>query len=104
MTSCSGTLAYRNDHNLSLQTLVIESPSSLLKIAEFDTWIQHRISFDLTTPAYRIQQGIGMFRKRKKTDDDSNIDIRYTKKILVVLDTYNLNKIAICSNKIVRID
>ena len=39
LTSFSGTLKCQNKYDLSLQTFVEDSLSSILKIAEFDIWI-----------------------------------------------------------------
>ena len=60
LTSCTGTLACRNNDDLSSQTLVKDSPSSMLKIAYFDTWIRRHMSFDSMPPEHRIQQSINL--------------------------------------------
>ena len=50
LDSCSGTSAIRLEHGISTQTLVTESPSSLLKIATFDCWLRKHTHFNSEPP------------------------------------------------------
>ena len=60
LDSCSGTSAIRLEHGISTQTLVTESPSSLLKIATFDDWLRKHAHFDSEPPSNRIQSTLDL--------------------------------------------
>ncbi len=55
MDSCIGTQYYHQQHNLFTQTLVCDTPSSMLKVANFDIWIQKIGHYDSRPPGYRIE-------------------------------------------------
>ena len=75
LDDCVATRAYCTQHNLSTDTLVHESPSSLLKIARFDAWVRRSLPFNTQPPGYRIQSTLNCLeRKRNRNRDDEPMD------------------------------
>ena len=73
-TDCAGTCAYRQEHDISLNTLVQEAPSSQLKLANFDAWIRKTVPYDSQPPGYRIQCTLNQLardRKRRRSDESN---------------------------------
>ena len=106
LDNCIGTLQYRNQHNLSINTLVTDSPTSILKISEFDEWLRNRLVFDSKPHEYRIQQGIGLIKKRKFMDETETELFQMSKRsnFLVVPDGSNAEECVVTSSKVIRIE
>jgi ribonuclease HI len=88
LDDCAGTRTYCSQHDLSTQTLVKESPSSLLKVAKFDDWIRKTVHYDSKPPGNRIRQSLGSMNtqpppKRRK---DKKQNIRSKRNCLVIPD------------------
>ena len=70
------------------QTLVKESPSSLLKVAKFDDWIRKTVHYDSKPPENRIRQSLVSMNtqpppKRRK---DEKQNVRSKRNCLVIPD------------------
>ena len=83
-----------------------DSPSSILKISKFDTWLCDCLPFNSRPYNYRIQQGIGLIKKRKCIDkvgtEEPKISIRSN--FLLVPDRSNSDTNVVVSSKVVRIE
>ena len=92
LDSCSGTRAFCEEHRLSTATLVDESPSSLLKIAQFDGWIRSNLHFNSQPPANRIQPTLTHLEdRRKRSHDDDAHDSRPTKRNRLIIQDQSLS-------------
>ncbi len=69
MDSCIGTQYYRQQHNLSTQTLVCDTPSSMLKVANFDIWIRRIGHYDSRPPGYRVEATLNRIENERKRKD-----------------------------------
>jgi hypothetical protein len=88
LDDCVGTRAYCFEHDLSTQTLVNETPSSLLKVARFDNWIRKTLHYDTQPPNNRIRKTLDSMTaqpppKRRK-DEEHNV--RCKRNCLVIPD------------------
>jgi hypothetical protein len=50
LSLCPGTLSYRCNHGLSLNSLRTDSPHDIVSIAKFDAWISKTLPFDSYPP------------------------------------------------------
>jgi hypothetical protein len=66
LTTCAGTAIYRQDHDISIHTLISSQPSSLEKIALFDCWIRRAGHFDQEPSDYQIHATFDQMQKDKK--------------------------------------
>ena len=106
LDSCSGTLQYRRQNDISVDTLVYETPSSLLKISRFDTWLRDHLPFDSTPHDYRVRQGIDLVRKRKRADETESDgpEISLRSNFLLVPSKSNCVTSVVASSKVLRIE
>ena len=51
---CAGIQSYHMNHDPSFDTLVLEKPRDIIRIAYFNTWLRDVFSFSTRPPTYRI--------------------------------------------------
>ena len=83
-----------------------DSLSSILKISEFDTWLQGWLECNSKSHSYKIQQGISLIRKRKFIDEarTENFEVLMRNNFLLVPDWSNSDVNIVASSKVMRIE
>ena len=104
LEDCIGTRAYRDQHSLDSQTLASETPSALLKVAGFDSWIRRTLPFNTRPPSYRVQATLNQMREeRKRSRYDDDTCQRPTKRNRLVIPDSSLDNCAFDTAKIWRV-
>ena len=89
-SDCAGTRAYRQEHDISLDTLVHEAPASQLNLAHFDAWIRKTVPYDSRPPDYRIPCTLNQLtreKKRRRDDETQSIERPTKRNCLVIPDS-----------------
>ena len=76
LNDCLGTRPICTKLRLSTLTLCDESPTSLRKVASFDSWLREHLQYTKRPPANRIQATLKLLeeedkKKRKRKEDDT---------------------------------
>ena len=71
-TACIPLHTYRWTHNISLDTLLYDSPTNILAIADFDNYISRALPYAQEPPIQQSLQAILRSAKHKIDPDDSS--------------------------------